>query len=155
MQSLCARWSRGIFWTEVFSRIRVGSPCLYSCCYCMKLYVQLKKIFCPYGDATIAVKGCKIKAYARHLLPFSREGSLSCPIRCDKRPRFLTSHPKNGPTLVALYNKQRVLRILTNPCACCASLKRTKWWRSYYTEAIIKSYMRYLLKFFMQNTRNY
>ena len=44
---------------------------------------SLSRIFHWYGDVTIAGEGLQILAYARHLRPLSREGSLSCHTCCD------------------------------------------------------------------------
>ena len=57
----------------------------------------------------MAVKDCTIKAYARHLRPLSREGTLSCRTRVE----FLRSNPKDHPKLVAC-EKEWVLRTFSN-----------------------------------------
>ena len=103
-------------------------PALARVCNCTS---SSKKYLAQTETPLLPSRAAKFRPLLGTICLSADKGSLSCPIRCDKSPRFLTSHLRNGPTLVALYNNQGVLRILTNPCACCASLKRTKWWRSY------------------------
>jgi hypothetical protein len=62
----------------------------------------------------LLVKGSKILAYARHLRPLSREGSLLCHTCCDTGPRFFQSHPKESAIQSLLTTRKGMLRTYSN-----------------------------------------
>ena len=64
---------------------RTQFVCLYGI-YCLHF---LTKKFHSYIDINFTVKGGKIKGFARHLWPMSREGFLSCHTCFDTGPRYL------------------------------------------------------------------
>jgi hypothetical protein len=66
-----------------------------------------QEFFTYMETSPLSVKGFKIEAYARHLGPLSREGSLSCHTCCDTGPLFFRSHPKNHPHSAASCNTQQ------------------------------------------------
>jgi hypothetical protein len=54
----------------------------------------------------LAVKGCKILAYAGRSGPLSGKWSLSCHTYCDTGPRFFRSYPTDCPHSVVSYDTQ-------------------------------------------------
>ena len=54
---------------------------------CLMSYFKINYLIYIYGDATIAVKNCNFKSALTAL----------CLASCDTGPRFLRSHPKDGP----------------------------------------------------------
>ena len=50
---------------------------------------SLSRIFHSYGDVSIAAEGLQILNYARHSLPWSSEGSLTCHKYCDRGLLFI------------------------------------------------------------------
>jgi hypothetical protein len=80
--------------------------------YC---FTSRSRIFHLYGDVTITGEGLQNLGLCSALMPFSREGSLSCHTCCDTGPRFFRSHPKDRPILSPFTTHKGMWKIYSYP----------------------------------------
>ena len=98
-----------LYLTATKHLIKSRMPLFFGCLVADCLRSRLK-IFHLYGDVTITGEGLQNLDVCS-----ARLDSSSCHTYCDTGPRFLRSHPKPRPHLVALYQNQGALRTYSNP----------------------------------------
>jgi hypothetical protein len=104
--------------TFPFRHTNIPLPTVYGAYTCIsidRLFIitSRSRVFHLYGDVTINGEGLPILGLCSG--PLSKEGSLSCHTCCDRRPRFIRSHPKDQPIQSPLTTHEEMWRIYSNP----------------------------------------